>query len=152
MQFYPYCGSILCCTEVILWVGRNFWPLEPITITWEGETKVSSSILTLLSPCENVMSPTVLGDLTLHNVKHSTLNGHIIPQTLLILIQHLVLNAFHGSTITDPAKWMEFKPLYHWRVKVLPFSQMVRSNHTQINKDLVLRPILFWDVTCNVRW
>lgn len=59
------------------------------------------------------MSPTVLGDLTLHNVKHSTLYGHIIPQTLLILIQHLVLNAFHGSTITDPAKWMEFKPLYH---------------------------------------
>jgi hypothetical protein len=65
-QFYPYCGTVpLCCTELILWLGRNFWPLEPITITWEWEINVSTSVLTLLSPCENVKSPTLLGDLTL---------------------------------------------------------------------------------------
>jgi hypothetical protein len=137
VQFYPYCGSILCCIEVILWLGKNFWPLKPITITWGREINVSTSVLTPLSPCENVTSPTVLGDLTLHNANHSTLYGHIIPWTLLTLIQHFILNAFHGSTITEPlrpAKWLEFKPLHHWRVKVLPFSQTVRSTTHKLTK------------------
>ena len=124
---------VMCCTEVKLWLGRNFWPLEPITITWEWEIDVSSSVLTLLCPCENVMSPTVLGDLTLQCHPQCT----VWTQTLPALIHHMILDAFHGSTIIEPlcpAQWIEFQPLHHWRVKLLPFPQTVDQTKHKLTK------------------